>query len=91
MKFVSLPKMFRYLSIAFLMSGFVTIASLAHASMICTWVDEFPVVSDPSTQERLEAHVKRFLASRITRSEILMAVFHRLSGRWILQRDPPLR
>jgi hypothetical protein len=58
MKFVSLPKMFRYLSIAFLMSGFMTIASLAHASMICTWVDEFPVVSDPSAQERLEAHVR---------------------------------
>jgi hypothetical protein len=57
-KFAFLPKMIRYLPVIFIAAGFATIASIAHASMTCTRIDEFPVVSDPSIQERLEAHVK---------------------------------
>ena len=58
MKFVFLPKTIRHLPVIFIAAGLATIASIAHASMTCTLIDDFPVVSDPSIQERLEAHVK---------------------------------
>jgi hypothetical protein len=58
MKRRSLPKMVRFLPVIFIVSGFLTVASIAHASMTCTWIDEFPVVSDPLAREQLEAHVR---------------------------------
>jgi hypothetical protein len=58
MHLASLQTMIRSLSTVFIVSAFASAASIAHASMTCTWIDEFPAVSDPSIQERLEAHVR---------------------------------
>jgi len=58
MKPTPLPKMVRYLRVIFVASAFTTVVSMAHASMTCSWLDEFSRVSDPSIQEKLEAHVK---------------------------------
>src|ERR1700732_2739049 len=58
LKFASLLKMLRYLQIIFIASGTVTVASIAHASMTCMRIDEFPVASDPLAREQLEAHVR---------------------------------
>lgn len=58
MKLGSLPKMVRYLRAIFIASVFTTAASMAHASMTCTWIDEFPVVSKSPIREQLEMHVR---------------------------------
>ena len=46
------------LPVIFIVSGFVTVAPIAHASMTCARFDEFPAVSDPSIREQLETHVR---------------------------------
>jgi hypothetical protein len=63
MKRGSLQKMVRFLPVIFIVSGFLTVASIAHASMTCAWIDEFPVVSDPLAREQLEAHVRALPAT----------------------------
>jgi hypothetical protein len=57
-KFAPLPQQVRYLPLIFIASVFLTVASIAQASMTCTRIDDFPVVSDPLTQGQLQAHVK---------------------------------
>jgi len=53
-----LPYLTRYLRVAFAAAILVSSASIANASMSCLWLDEIPRISDPSIQEKLEAHMK---------------------------------
>jgi len=56
--FLPSTKLVRCLIAIFIASGFATAASIAHATMTCSWLDEFSGVPKPSAQEKLEAHVK---------------------------------
>ena len=58
MKFATLLKLVRYLPVIFIASFFLTTASIVQASMMCTKVDELPIVSEPPVLEQLQAHVK---------------------------------
>ena len=58
LKFASLSKLVRFLSIISIVSVCVTTASFVHASMTCTNVDKFPTISDPLIHEQLQAYVK---------------------------------
>jgi hypothetical protein len=58
LKFASLPKHVRYLPAIFIVSIFVMITSVAHATITCTKVDEFPVASDPTIRKQLETHLE---------------------------------
>jgi hypothetical protein len=58
MKCSFLPKTIRHLPAILMAACFATIASVARASMICTWIEDFPLVSNPTIEGWLEAHVK---------------------------------
>jgi hypothetical protein len=58
MKAVSLPKSRWCVHVAFAVLIHLTTASVAQATMTCTWFSELPSVSDPSIRQKLEAHVK---------------------------------
>ena len=38
--------------------AYLAAASIAHATMTCTWLDELSPISDPSILQKLEAHVR---------------------------------
>jgi hypothetical protein len=59
--FLPSTKLVRCLIAIFIASGFATAASIAHATMTCSWLDEFSGVPKPSAQEKLEAQVKALL------------------------------
>ena len=58
MKFTSPSKLIRRLRIIFIVSAFVTRATVAQASQTCTWIDNFTVSSGPPIQEQIHAHAK---------------------------------
>jgi hypothetical protein len=58
MKVMSLPRKVGYFIAVFATAFCLVTVSAANATMTCTWLDEFPVISDPSIQQKLEAHVR---------------------------------
>ncbi len=59
MKTLSSLRIVRHLQLPFALLAYLIAASMAHATMTCSWLDEFSGgVPDPSVQEKLEAHVK---------------------------------
>jgi hypothetical protein len=58
MKVMSLPRKVDYFIAVFATAFCLVTVSAANATMTCTWLDEFPVISDPSIQQKLEAHVR---------------------------------
>jgi hypothetical protein len=58
MTWTPLPNRARCLQVTLAVLVYLTSASVAHATMTCTWFDELSSVLDPSSKEPLEAHVR---------------------------------
>ena len=58
MNIVALLKRLRTFEVICVLLLYLVVTSIAHATMTCSWFSEFSPVSDPSVQEKLEAHVK---------------------------------
>ena len=70
---------------------YVTALSTAHATMTCTWLDEFAATSDPSVQQRLEAYVKALPGLKNYEIRPLQDHYFLVGAEGKLQRDPTLR